>query len=185
MNKMRTAANKEIRTELNKAIRLTAVPIVAELKAAVMSIDSHVTGNGTSGPGRDSSGRFISTRRLISSGGGEAARAQHAGSGKSQANRNHGLRATIARAIQVKITYAGNRVGVRLRVDGTKLAPDQRTLPMALDKPKFRHPVFGQDVWVDQTGKARWWQDTVYKHAPEIRAEMIAAMDRAFKSMKR
>lgn len=183
MNKMRNEATKAIRTELNKAIRTTTKPIVAELKASVMSIDSHVTG-GNSGPGRDSMGRFISTRRLVGASSGEAARAQAAGSAKGQMNRNHGLRATIARSIQTKISYSGVRVGVRIRTDGTKLPADQRNLPRALDLPKFRHPVFGRDVWVEQTGKARWWQDVIYLHSEEIRKDIIAAMSRAMKSLK-
>lgn len=147
--------NKTLRLELAKQIRLEAVPVVAELKAAVMSIDSKVEG------------------QLA---GGAIDRAKAAGSGKSQAKKDHGLRATIARSIGVVVRLTANQPGVRIRVDVSKLPADQKNLPQALNKAKFRHPVYGEDVWVDQTGKAGWWDRTIDKHRDGFRSACLRAM---------
>lgn len=159
LNKKLKGAEKSLRTELNKAIRDSTKPAVADLKAAVMAIDSKVTGK--SGVGS-----------------GEVSRAIHAGSGKIQRKRSHGLRATIARSIQTKITTSGSRTGVRIRIDGTKLPADQQKLPKALDSANgWRHPVFGnKSVWVTQKGQP-WWAVTVNKHRDDIRAKIRAAID--------
>lgn len=159
-------AGKELRASLNKGIRAAAKPAVDDLKAAVMAIDSKVTGKSGASSG-------------------EVARAQHAGSGKVQRKRSHGLRATIARSIQVKITASGPRAGVRIRIDGSKLPEDQQKLPKALDSAKgWRHPVFGnKNVWVTQKGKP-WWAVTINKHEDEMRSRILAAMKETADKLK-
>jgi hypothetical protein len=150
-------ADRQLRLGLNKAIRTAAVPVVVHLKTEVMSITSKVDGKSGSSSG-------------------ETARAQHAGSRKIQAGRSHGLRATIARAIQVKVTSVGPRASVRIRVDASQLPADEKTLPRALDSAKgWRHPVFGHDAWVHQTGKP-WWHRTILEHEAQFREAITKAM---------
>lgn len=156
--RLKGPAQKTLRLEMNKAIREAAKPMVADLKAAVMAVDSKVDGK-------------------AGLGSAEVARAMHAGSRKVEAKKSHGLRATIARSIQLKITASGPRTGVRIRVDGTKLPEDERKLPMDLDNPKgWRHPVFGnRDKWVTQHGRP-WWDVTILKHKETVRSRILDAM---------
>jgi hypothetical protein len=157
--KLKGPASKTLRANLQKQIRLATAPVLADLKQAAMDISTKA----------DSPTR-------TSLGSGNTARAMHAGSRKIQSKRDHGLRATIARAIQLKITLNGPRTGVRLRVDTTQLPAEQGKLPGYLDSGQgWRHPIFGTDVWVTQKGKP-WWGVTIDKHVDEIRQRISAAV---------
>lgn len=147
------AAGKPIRLETNKAIRLAVVPIVVELKADILAINSKVEG-----------------RAGASS--GEAARAAKAGSSKRQSHVSHGLRATIARAVQVRVTAQG----VQVRIDSSKLPADQRNMPKALTAKKFRHPTWGHDPWVDQVGSPGYWPRPFARNSASVRASILDAM---------
>jgi hypothetical protein len=153
LSKRLKSSSKELRKELNKEIRAAAKPAVDDVKAAVLAINSKVSG----ASGLNS---------------GETARAVHAGSGKIQRSRSHGLRATIARAVQLKITTNG----VRIVVDSSKLPEGQKNLAKALDNPKgWRHPTFGHEPWVTQTGD-HYFEPNIEKRKDDIRSRITAAM---------
>lgn len=147
------SAQKDVRGELRKAIVTQSRPIVGHLQQAVTAIDSKVDSRGAASSG-------------------ETARAMHAGSRKIEAKRSHGLRATIARAIQVKVRTNG----VQIRVDLARLPVEQRKLPRALDSPKgWWHPVYGHNTRVHQVG-ASWWSRTIETHHDDVRRAILAAM---------
>lgn len=153
--RLRTAGRGDLRRELLKEIRQQTAPVVADLKAAVMRIDSRATPD----------------RR------GARSRAAHRG-GRGSAS-SHGLRRTIASAIVVKITTSGFSTGVRIRVNPKKLPADQRSLPKALNRPDgWRHPVFGnRNSWVTQTGKP-YWNETIQPHLPTVRRGVTQTLER-------
>lgn len=156
--KLKDPVRKDLRENLLKQIRTAARPLVDDARVRVLAIQSHTDASGHAG---------------INS--GVVARTAHAGS-RGGAARDHGLRATIARAIQLKVRTTGNTPGVSIRVDTTKLPADQRKLPRALDSAKgWRHPVFGHDTWVTQHGQP-WWTPTFEHRADEVRARIIVAM---------
>jgi hypothetical protein len=158
--KLRAAGQVQLRKELTAGVRAASAPVVPALRTAVLAVDSKVTG-------------------VVSASSGEAARAQHAGGRRIERKKSHGLRATIARAINLKLTISGRSVSVRVRVNAAALPEDQQRLPKHLDDPKgWRHPVFGhRAVWVTQTGRP-WWDVTTARLAPGIRTEIQAAVDR-------
>lgn len=48
----------------------------------------------------------------------------------------------------------------------------------ALDRGRLRHPVFGnRRVWVNQTVPAGWFTEPVEAGAPEVRVELLKALD--------
>lgn len=144
--------DKVLRLELQAAARAAALPIVNDVKAAVLAIP--VTGGG---------------------GGGSFARAAAA---KRTPKGGHGLRNTIASATGMQIRTTGRLSGVRIRINVSKLPPDQQSLPWALDSPTgWRHPVFGDsNVWVRQRGHP-YFEVTIRKHHAAARAKVEAAMD--------
>ena len=146
---------KEIQKAMNKRIRAAADPLLKDLRKAVRAVQ--VKG---------------------SRGGGSAARGYHAGSGKAARKRGGGLRETVAGAIQLKIQTSGNSVGIKIRVDGTKLPDDQRGLAKLLDGQRpWRHPVFGNtSVWVAQQGQP-WWTPTIEAAMPGLRTEIAKILD--------
>jgi hypothetical protein len=158
--KLKDPMQRDLRLELRRRITAETKPVVADLRQAVMAIDSKV----------DSAGR-------IGSSSGAASRAMHAGSRRIESRRSHGLRATIARAIQVKIRTSAASPGVKITVDLSKMPEEQRKLPRALDSIKgWRHPVWGHTAtWVTQHG-APWWSKTIEVHRDSVRAAIIEAM---------
>jgi hypothetical protein len=141
--------DKALRVELVAAARRAAEPIVADVRSAVMDVPS----------------RGMTT-------GGAFARAAHL-----NRKRPRGLRASIAQATGAQVATTGKNVGVKIRVKVSKLPPDQVTLPWALDSPTgWRHPVFGNDVWVKQVGRP-WFASTIRKHQAAAQAQIGLAMD--------
>jgi hypothetical protein len=166
MKQLKGPLGKKLRSDLNKGIRDAAKPIVKDVQSAVLAIDSSVNHGGV---GRDASGRFVrnsGSRLGINS--GELSRAIQSGSRKVEIGKSHGLRATIARAVKLKITTTG----VRIVVDGSALPTEQRNLPQALNKAKgWRHPTFGHEPWVQQSGHP-YFDPTILKRADDVRAKI-------------
>lgn len=69
--------------------------------------------------------------------------------------RADGLRGALSRAVKVEVKPTGRQVGVRIRVDGRKMPDHMKSLPQYIEgnKPRWRHPVYGKDVWVQQNPK--------------------------------
>lgn len=156
---------KAIRLAMNRRIRDLAKPVEAELKQAVLAVDVGVTQRSA----RDSA--RTAARRQLATGG----KAKRGGSG---------LRATVSRAVQTKITNNGPRQGVRLRVDGTKLPDGQKKLPKYLDgQGRWRHPVFGKDVYVQQTG-SQWWSPVIRSHVARLRGGVAGILEDIAKELE-
>ncbi|MFI6560400.1 hypothetical protein [Streptomyces sp. NPDC050534] len=63
-----------------------------------------------------------------------------------------GLRGALSRATRLELKTAGRQAGVAIRVDGRKMPSHMKSLPSMVEgKKRWRHPVFGHDVWVNQT----------------------------------
>lgn len=63
-----------------------------------------------------------------------------------------GLRAALAKAVKLEVKTVGRQAGVAIRVDGRKMPSHMKSLPSMVEgKKRWRHPVFGRDVWVNQT----------------------------------
>lgn len=63
-----------------------------------------------------------------------------------------GLRGALSRATRLEVKTVGKQAGVAIRVDGRKMPSHMKSLPSMVEgKKRWRHPVFGHDVWVNQT----------------------------------
>lgn len=155
------ADGKAVRAAMNKRIREATKPLVKQLQDAVRAVP------------------VTSTR-----GSGSKARFAHAAGGRELSEKSAatlrggaGLRETVAKAIQTKVTNSGPRQGIRIRVDGTKLPPNQRRLPKFLDgQGRWRHPTFGRDPWVLQTGRP-WWTPTLRAGQAAVKAEIAKILN--------
>lgn len=146
---------KALQKSMNKRIKAAADPVLKDLQKAV---------------------RNVTVRSAR--GGGSRARTAFSGTPAAARKRGGGLRETTARAIQLKIQGSGQSVGVKIRIDGTKLPPDQRGLPKLLDGQRpWRHPVWGNTaVWVTQQGEP-WWTPTIERAMPALRTELAKIID--------
>lgn len=69
--------------------------------------------------------------------------------------RADGLRGQLSKAVKLEVKTSGKQAGVRVRVDGRKMPTHMKALPQYVEgnKPRWRHPVYGRDVWVQQDAK--------------------------------
>lgn len=84
------------------------------------------------------------------------------------------LRATIAGAVRISVRTGGNP-GARIWIDRSALPPDLKKMPSAMNSAngRIRHPVFGnRKRWANQWTTPLWWDTTVTKHQPRMRAEV-------------
>lgn len=154
-----------IRKELNRAIRAATAPAEADLKRAVLSLDSKGTRGGGGKQRGDASRARSKTGRLVG---------------------HTGLRRNVAKGITRKITYTGTRGGVRIRVDSKYLPESQKSLVRYMNSGKsFRHPVMGGNTWVSQQFTPKgWFDDTMKRHAPKVRQEIQNAARRALEQLQ-
>jgi hypothetical protein len=158
--RLKAASNgKELRKRLLKEMRAATRPVVLEVRAAVMAVDS----SGVRG-------------------GGASARGAHYSASHKRQIARRGLRRTIAAGVQLRSRLDGERAGIRVRIDKRQLPPDARNLPRYLNSPAgWRHPVFnrvdkaGNRIWVQQTGQP-YFIAPIRRHAPMVRAAVERAV---------
>ncbi|MFE0699117.1 hypothetical protein [Streptomyces sp. NPDC058872] len=82
------------------------------------------------------------------------------------------LRATIADAVRLSVRTGANP-GARMWVDKSRLPSDLRNMASVINEGRIRHPVFGnRRRWVTQWASPPWWDTTVNRHKPRMRAEV-------------
>jgi hypothetical protein len=159
----RLRKQKEFRKKLRMKIAEAGKPAVTDVRQAVMALNVTSHGGGSA------------QRRGFAVSKAKTARAK-----ASASKRDFGLRRRIAAATGVQITAKG----IRIRVSGSSLPPNQRSLPRHLDSPKgWRHPVFGNTSnWVNQKG-GPYFAKTISKRAPTFRRAVLSAMDEIAKEI--
>ncbi|WP_328920644.1 hypothetical protein OG911_27980 [Streptomyces sp. NBC_00208] len=87
------------------------------------------------------------------------------------------MRATLAGAIRISVRTSSNP-GARVWVDKGLLPPDLRNMPQTINTGRWRHPVFGnRRKWAQQNATPLWWDRTVQRHSPRMRAEVARVID--------
>ena len=85
-----------------------------------------------------------------------------------------GVRAALAAGTTVSISASARSAGVTIKTSPNRLPGNKRALAKAMNKPSFRHPVFGNG-WVSQAGNP-YFGRVVGQHADEMRAGIERAM---------
>lgn len=97
---------------------------------------------------------------------------------KAKEQRPRGLHDSTARGVQAKVSVAGPKVGVRIRID-PRLFPDgQKNLPRYLNGslPRWRHETYGHEPWVTQDSH-EYFEPTILPHRARVEAEVIKVLD--------
>ncbi|MFD5033650.1 hypothetical protein ACFWM0_25065 [Streptomyces sp. NPDC058405] len=146
--RLRAAGGAPLQRNFARRIRRAAEPLHRDLRDAMTGMD-------ISGPGR-------STRQ----------------GGPSPTTRP--LRRTLAEAIRISVRTTGNP-GARIWVDKGRLPPDLRNMPKAMNEApggRVRHPVFAnRRRWANTYVTPLWWDRTVRRHEPRMRAEVERITD--------
>lgn len=95
-----------------------------------------------------------------------------------------GLRGRMAAATKLEVRTVGKDAGVRIRVDGRKMPDKQKALQSYMEgvKPRWRHPVFGHDVWVQQRSHPYFFR-TVDPLAARTQVQIFKAIDQVGKDI--
>ena len=90
-----------------------------------------------------------------------------------------GLAALIGKSsVRVQTKTAAKSAGVRI------VAKNEKNV-YGMDKGNLRHPVFGdRGKWVQQSIRAGWFSDPIEAAAPELRVQVMAAIERAAKQIE-
>jgi hypothetical protein len=150
----KVADGKVLRKSLTKRLGAAVKPLVPEIRSAVKAI-----------PSKGSGGSASASRSAMSS------------------RASGGLRDAIARAVQQKTSLSGQSVGVRLRVDSTKMPADQRSLPAMLEGiTPWRHPTFGHEPWVPQEAHPYFYK-TITPHLDQVENEVAQVLNDVAKAI--
>ena len=87
------------------------------------------------------------------------------------------LREAIARRIVTEARLSGRSTGAKVKAKRKGMPRGFEHAPKRLNRQSFRHKVFGKDVWVEQVGKPRWFDDAMRDNAAQWRQAVVAAMN--------
>lgn len=93
---------------------------------------------------------------------------------------NTGLRNRIAGAVQ----FEPRADRTSITVDRARMPAGKGGLPAAMDKTRFRHPVFGTDRWVTQRSRP-WFKRPIKAQEARLAAAVQAAVDRLAAELER
>lgn len=91
-----------------------------------------------------------------------------------------GLRGRMSKAVKTEVRTTGKQAGVRLRVDGRRMANKQGALPAYMEgtKKPWRHPVYGnRDAWVKQAPKPYFYRTLRRAAGPAARKAVNRAVN--------
>lgn len=94
------------------------------------------------------------------------------------------LREAIARRITVQLKFSGRSAGAAVRAKRRGMPRGFEHAPKRTNRQHWRHRVYGRDVWVEQVGSPRWFDDTMKDHRQEARAAVVEAMRDMAKRLK-
>lgn len=144
---LKEADGGKLKRELARNLRLAVAPAVAEIKAGALKI-------------------------------------KRAGSVAKRPTKKHpvegsaiSLGAAIARGIGVQTRMRGRSAGVSVKAKKAGMPRGFANAPKRINAVKFRHPVFGQDRWVDQVGAPGFFDNPLHRDRGRYRAACIKAMD--------
>lgn len=87
-----------------------------------------------------------------------------------------GLRRRIARTVTIETPSTAKRAGVFITAKRSKMPVRERNLPQAIQRNRWRHPVFGNPgVWVAQRGRD-WFDGPITSKAAAVDKAIIAAL---------
>lgn len=88
------------------------------------------------------------------------------------------LRQTIAARVRTEVKLSGRAPGARVKVGKTKSLRGFANAPMRTNRrSSWRHPVFNSGVWVSQTGKPGWFDDTVMYRRQQYRRAVLDVVE--------
>lgn len=97
------------------------------------------------------------------------------------------LRAAVATGVESIARFDGKRPGARIRAKKTGMPRGFNNAPARLNSRRgWRHPVFGnEESWVTQRGQPGWFDDTLRRMHPALRAAAERVLNNRAKRISR
>jgi hypothetical protein len=95
-----------------------------------------------------------------------------------------GIRAGIAAGTKTTVATSKSAQGVRISSSSSALPAGHKPMLRAYNKAEFRHPVYGRDTWVSQSGRP-FFGVVIKRHEEAMRAAVLAALGDAVKEIMR
>jgi hypothetical protein len=163
-NKLPDELRKQLRKELSAAVK----PLVQAQRSKVKGLST----SGSGGGGRAS--RYNAGR-----GSGPLTLKAH-----TSLMRRSGLRESVARTVRVVNRTRGSGNQLTVKSEGSRMPADQAALPVAMNKGKWRHPVFGnRKNWAEQTVPPGWFDKPITEHRERIFTQVEGAIDKALRNI--
>lgn len=153
---LKEAGDGKLLREVRDSMRANAKPIEDAQKARVQGIVTSTTTRGGASARAARAAKLLGKRKA-----GPAA--------KLRAHRASGLRQAAARTVKTQVTAGGNTASVRIRSDAKRMPADQQQLPQAMNRGRWRHPVFAnRETWVNQNVTPDEWFDQPAERGGEV-----------------
>lgn len=96
------------------------------------------------------------------------------------------LRAAIARQVKAQARVTGRSAGAKVRVTKKGMPREFAWAARRTNRSKgWRHPVYGTDTWVSQTGKPGWFDDPMQRNRAMYRKAVREAMAQSARRITR
>jgi len=161
---LKQAGNGSLARDMGKEMKRAAEPMVDDMQNTVRGLTT-LGGGGRGGASARAArtAHFLRRRKLTAK-------------AIAAARTSSGLRASAARTVGTTVSTSARSAGVRVRSRSSLMPPDQRKLPMHMNRGTWRHPVFGGDTWVTQTVTPGWFDKPARRHAPRVREGAFRAV---------
>lgn len=87
------------------------------------------------------------------------------------------LRNAIADRMEIEIRFGGRSAGARIIAHKSGLPRRFANAPKRTNAPSWRRRVFGRDVWVQQIGAPKWFDEPIEAHGARYRAAARRVLD--------
>lgn len=93
-----------------------------------------------------------------------------------------GVKAGISAGLSTAVATGKRQQGVRIRGTAAKIPAGHQPMLRLFNKRSFRHPVFGSDQWVEQSGRP-YFGSVIKRHEDDMVEAVWAALEDAFNAM--
>lgn len=154
---LKQAGDGRLTRDMGKAMKRAAEPAMDDMRSTVRGLTT-LGGGGRGGASARAAraAHFLRKRKRTAK-------------ALAKARASSGLRAAAANTVSASVTTGGRSAGVRIRSRSSLMPPDQRKLPMYMNRGSWWHPVFGGDQWVTQAVQPGWFDRPARKHGPRVR----------------
>lgn len=95
------------------------------------------------------------------------------------------LRDAISRRIVTEARLSGRSTGAKVKAKRRGMPRQFEHAAKRTNREKWRHQVFGKDVWVDQVGRPHWFDDAMKANHAKWKAAVIEAMNETARKIAR